>query len=139
SHGQALAFEVADPFGGSAFLLCFPSRGLENESRQAIDQASAHIGVELARRGAVRATELRFAGELLELIAAGPSRLRDLNERLSAFGIDPNGRLGAVAVSSDHIKSIQPEVSVLDRTVRELAVPAIVLARASEHLLFLQV
>jgi PucR-like helix-turn-helix protein/purine catabolism regulatory family protein/diguanylate cyclase with GGDEF domain len=136
---QPLALELADPLGGNALLLCFPREELANESRQAIDQTIAHVGVYLARRGAIRATELRFAGELLELIAGGPGRLREINERLTAFGIDPSESLGVLALSSDHDKSTELEISILDRTVRELGLPAIVLARATEHMLFVQV
>jgi purine catabolism regulator len=118
--------------------LCFAENPISHETRAIFDQAVAHIGVALARQRAIRATELRFAGELLDLIAAGPARYRDLTDRLTGFGVDPAKPLAIISISATHDGSSEPEVGALDTAIRELALPGVVLARGTEHMLILE-
>jgi hypothetical protein len=135
---QPIVFEIAATHSRDGYLLCFAESSISHEARAVFDQAVAHIGVALARQRAIRATELRFAGELLDLIAAGPARYRDLTDRLRGFGVDPAKPLAIISISATHDGSSEPEVGALDATIRELAVPGVVLARGTEHMLVLE-
>jgi hypothetical protein len=62
---------------------------LSAEDRTAIDQTLPFLGLELARRRALRESERRFAAELIDLVSAGPAQLAAAAARLEAFGVDP--------------------------------------------------
>jgi PucR family transcriptional regulator, purine catabolism regulatory protein len=66
---------------------------LSIEDRAAIDQTLPYLGLELARRRALRESERRFAAELIDLVHAGPPQLPATAARLEAFGIDPHAAM----------------------------------------------
>jgi PucR family transcriptional regulator, purine catabolism regulatory protein len=66
-----------------------PDGPLPPEDRAAVDQTLPFLGLELARRRALRESERRFAAELIDLVSAGPSQLPAAAARLEAFGVDP--------------------------------------------------
>ena len=72
---------------------------LEDTERDAIDQAVRFIHIETTRQQMIRATELRFSNEIIEMALSGPGRSAELAARLSSFGIDPTGRLAVFAIS----------------------------------------
>ena len=67
----------------------------------ALQQACNYLSLEVAKQQAVHAIEQRFAGEVLDLVQAGPQREGDVAQRLRAFGVDPTGRVAVLAVSAD--------------------------------------
>src|SRR6185436_14576886 len=109
-----------------------------DEARTVIDQAVTFLGLELARRQAVRSTELRFSGELLDLIGGGPARIGELAARLERFGIDPHLPTAAIAVSAEHDGEDEPEIRALDSVAREQGLRSVLIVRGGEHLLVME-
>jgi len=134
--GDLTVFAVRTPGPDHAFLvLAIPLEKIADEQRTAIDQALAFLAVELASRRAVRATELRFSGELLDLISMLPARLPELQDRLEGLGMDatsPMTVLSATAVASG---GGEPEVLAIERTIATLGLRALVIARGDGHFL----
>lgn len=83
-----------------AGLFCLRAYGeLLPDMVAALEQASTYLSLEAAKQQAVHAIEQRFAGEVLDLVHAGPSREADVAERLRAFGVDPTGPVAVFAVT----------------------------------------
>lgn len=83
-----------------AALLCSrPASALDDAERAALEQAAHFLSLEVARRQAVQAIEMRFAGELVDMILSGVGSSTELARRLEAFGMDADGPLGVCALA----------------------------------------
>ncbi|TDE30941.1 PucR family transcriptional regulator [Actinomadura sp. 6K520] len=92
--GRAALYLVGAVGDVDAALICLrPVRELTRHEQDALDQAARFLSLEVAKRQAVQAIELRFASELLEMVLSGGSRAAEIPGRLRAFGVDPEGPL----------------------------------------------
>lgn len=100
--GRAAIFLIGAVSDSDAALLCLRAVTMLNHAqRDALDQAARFLSLEVAKRQAVQATEVRFASELLDMMLSGSQRVSELSARLRSFGVDPNGRLAVLALASD--------------------------------------
>jgi PucR family transcriptional regulator, purine catabolism regulatory protein len=76
-------------------------RGLGEDERAAVDQALPFLGLELARRRAIRESERRLASELVDLIMAGPGQQQAAAARLETFSLDAARPLAAIVCEAD--------------------------------------
>jgi purine catabolism regulator len=76
-------------------------RGLGDDDRAAVDQALPFLGLELARRRAIRESERRLASELVDLIMAGPGQQQAAAARLETFSLDAARPLAAIVCEAD--------------------------------------
>ncbi|MFD2277822.1 hypothetical protein ACFSUJ_00045 [Streptomyces lusitanus] len=84
-----------------AALLCLrPAAHLSEAELSALSQAAHFLVLDIARRQAVRASEERFAHELIDMIISGTGSTPDITRRLAAFGLDGGEALVVLAVSS---------------------------------------
>ena len=67
----------------------------------ALQQACNYLSLEVAKQQAVHAIEQRFAGEVLDMVQAGPQRADDVAQRLRTFGVDPTGQMAVLAVAAE--------------------------------------
>lgn len=129
-------FAVRTPGPEHAFLvLGTPLEGITDEQRTAVDQALAFLAVELASRRAVRASELRFSGELLDLISMLPTRLPELQDRLEGLGMDPTSPMTVLSAAATGAGEDEPEILAIERTIAALGLRAVVIARGDGHFL----
>ena len=83
-----------------AALVCLrPYRSSAPAELDALQQACNYLSLEVAKQQAVHAIEQRFAGEVLDMVQAGPHREGDVAQRLRAFGVDPTGQIAVLAVA----------------------------------------
>ncbi len=83
-----------------AALVCLrPYRELSPAELDSLQQACNYLSLEVAKQQAVHAIEQRFAGEVLDMVQAGPHREGDVAQRLRAFGVDPTGQIAVLAVA----------------------------------------
>ncbi|MFF0575120.1 PucR family transcriptional regulator [Streptosporangium saharense] len=98
--GTATLFLVGALGEADAGLVCLrPARSLSRTEQDALVQAAHFLSLEVARRQAVQAIEMRFATELLDMILSGSSRAAEVPARLEAFGVDPSGPLAVTALA----------------------------------------
>jgi len=98
--GTATLFLVGAVGDVDAALLCLrPAHALSAAEKDALEQAARFLTLEVAKQQAVQAIELRFAGELLEMVLSGGHRAGEVRERLRAFGVDADGPLAVCAVA----------------------------------------
>ncbi|WP_219462221.1 helix-turn-helix domain-containing protein [Nonomuraea rhizosphaerae] len=98
--GRAALFLVGAVGDVDAALVCLRPLGeLTAAEREALEQAARFLSLEVAKRQAVQAIELRFAGELLEMVLSGGSRAAEARGRLEAFGVDADGPLTVWALA----------------------------------------
>lgn len=98
----ASLFLVAAVGDVDAALVCLrPYRELSAAELDALQQACNYLSLEVAKQQAVHAIEQRFAGEVLDMVQAGPHREGDVAQRLRAFGVDPTGRVAVFSVAVD--------------------------------------
>ncbi|WP_285780571.1 PucR family transcriptional regulator [Microtetraspora sp. NBRC 13810] len=98
--GPAALFPVGAVGEDDAALVCLrPLTALDRAEREALEQAARFLSLEVARRQAVQAIEMRFADELLEMVLSGARRAGEVPDRLRAFGVDPGGPLAVCAVA----------------------------------------
>jgi len=98
----ASLFLVAAVGDVDAALVCFrPYRDLSAAELDSLQQACNYLSLEVAKQQAVHAIEQRFAGEVLDMVQAGPHREADVAQRLRAFGVDPTGQVAVLAVAVD--------------------------------------
>jgi PucR family transcriptional regulator, purine catabolism regulatory protein len=96
----ASLFLVAAVGDVDAALVCLrPYRELSPAELDALQQACNYLSLEVAKQQAVHAIEQRFAGEVLDMVQAGPHREDDVAQRLRAFGVDPTGQVAVIAVA----------------------------------------
>jgi PucR family transcriptional regulator, purine catabolism regulatory protein len=102
---------------------------LVQDDRAAIDQALPFLGLELARLRVLRESERRFAAELFDLIAAGPSQLPAASARLEAFGIDPAAPMVGIVCEAP---SLEQGLDAAERELEGLGVTAVVASKGVE-------
>jgi purine catabolism regulator len=76
-------------------------RGPSDDDRAAIDQTLPFLGLELARRRAIRESDRRLAAELIDLIMAGPGQQQAAIARLETFALDAGRPLAAIICEAD--------------------------------------
>ncbi|SEH01155.1 PucR C-terminal helix-turn-helix domain-containing protein [Nonomuraea solani] len=83
-----------------AALVCLrPLSTLGAAEREALEQAGRFLSLEVAKQQAVQAIEMRFAGELLDMVLSGGTRAGEVAGRLRAFGVDPSEPLAVCALT----------------------------------------
>jgi sugar diacid utilization regulator len=98
----ASLFLVAAVGDVDAALVCLrPYKELSAAELESLQQACNYLSLEVAKQQAVHAIEQRFAGEVLDMVQAGPHREADVAQRLRAFGVDPTGQVAVLAVAVD--------------------------------------
>lgn len=99
--GTATLLPIGHVVRPEAALLCLrPTTELSDTQQGALNQAAHYLAAEIARRQQVRATEERFAHELLDMITSGVGSAPDIAQRLVAFGLEPKNKLVVLALSS---------------------------------------
>jgi sugar diacid utilization regulator len=73
-----------------------PGGELSEYDRLVLHHGQTALAFELSRRQAVSAAELRLAGDLLEDLEHDRLDEREIARRISAFGLDPQGRYAAL-------------------------------------------
>ncbi|MFI7133373.1 PucR family transcriptional regulator [Nonomuraea sp. NPDC050153] len=137
-HPPALELDLGDgpaalyPVGAvgdiDAALVCLrPLSGLAPAEREALEQAARFLSLEVAKQQAVQAIEMRFAGELLEMVLSG-GRATEVAGRLRAFGVDPAGPLTVCAVAFAEEEAATPHglAQVIGDFLAAEGVPAVV-------------
>ncbi|GAA2711992.1 MULTISPECIES: PucR family transcriptional regulator ligand-binding domain-containing protein [Streptomyces] len=81
-----------------AVLYGRPVTELGAAERLVLEQGVRFLTVELAHRQALRAIEMRFAGEILDMVQSGPHRAGELAARLRSFGLNPDSALAVFCV-----------------------------------------
>jgi PucR family transcriptional regulator, purine catabolism regulatory protein len=127
-------FPIAIGKHADAYLLCGASLAdLSEEQRSAIDQASAFLGLELARVSGLQAAEARFGAELVDAVLE--DRLGEARSRLHAFDVDPHAPLGAVVFA----RAGNPQAGLLERVSASVSaelvarrVPGVAVKRVNE-------
>ena len=100
--GGWLAFPIVTVGRTEAHLVVSAGRrGLAEDDRAAVDQALPFLGLELARRRAIRESERRLASELVDLIMAGPGQQQAAAARLETFSLDAGRPLAAIVCEAD--------------------------------------
>jgi len=100
--GGWLAFPIVTVGRTEAHLVVAAGRrGLGEDDRAAVDQALPFLGLELARRRAIRESERRLASELVDLIMAGPGQQQAAAARLETFSLDAARPLAAIVFEAD--------------------------------------
>jgi hypothetical protein len=87
--GDPIVRPIVGAAGAGAYLVLDrvePSEPLA--SRVVVDQAIPYLGLELQRHVAVRESERRIAGELFDLVMAGPGLLPAARSRLGTLGME---------------------------------------------------
>ncbi|GLX07321.1 hypothetical protein Misp03_42470 [Microbispora sp. NBRC 16548] len=97
---RAALFPVGAVGDVDAALVCLrPLSGLDPAEQAALEQAARFLSLEVAKQQAVQAIEMRFAGELLEMVLSGGQRTAEVAGRLQAFGVDAAGPLAVSALA----------------------------------------
>ena len=73
-----------------------PGGDLSEYDRLVLHHGQTALAFELSRRHAISAAELRLAGDLLEDLEHDRLDEREIARRISAFGLDPQGRYAAL-------------------------------------------
>src|SRR5262249_60086676 len=81
---------------GEAVLEATVGRDVTDWDRVQLQQARTVVALELAKRRAVAETERRIAGDLVEDAVSGTGDARQLQRRLSAFGLQPDDGLAGI-------------------------------------------
>lgn len=135
-HRAGQVYPVSGLGDADGLLLC---RGQPSEpAHAAIEQALAFLGLELARSQTVHAIERRFAGELVQLIAAGEPRRAEAEERMRGFGLDPRHSSAVVVVSGGESAEADALAERVERFLVGRGVPAVVPARGDEAIAILE-
>jgi sugar diacid utilization regulator len=110
-----------------AALLCVrPTADLSEAQQAALSQAAHFLVLDIARRQAVRASEERFAHELIDMIASGTGSTPDITRRLAAFGVDADDALAVLAVSSRGDTAMLELAAATGAVLSERGIPAMV-------------
>ncbi|MEU8402372.1 PucR family transcriptional regulator ligand-binding domain-containing protein [Nonomuraea sp. NPDC048892] len=126
--GLAALYPVGAVGDIDAALVCLrPLFGLAPAEHEALEQAARFLSLEVAKQQAVQAIEMRFAGELLEMVLSG-GRATEVAERLRAFGVNPAGPLTvcAVALAGDETSTPHGLAQVIGDFLASEGVPAVV-------------
>ena len=85
---SATAFPVPIASSDAVLVIEGALSDLTVTERSTVDQALAFLAIELQRARAVSESELRFAGELFDLLAVGEGQFPAVAARLRTFGFD---------------------------------------------------
>jgi PucR family transcriptional regulator, purine catabolism regulatory protein len=100
--GGWLAFPIVTVGRTEAHLVVAAgARGPSDDDRAAVDQTLPFLGLELARRRAIRESERRLAAELVDLIMAGPGQQQAAAARLETFSLDAGRPLAAIVCEAE--------------------------------------
>ncbi|GAA2726512.1 PucR family transcriptional regulator [Actinocorallia aurantiaca] len=126
--GRAALFLVGAVGDVDAALVCLrPLAELTATERDALEQAARFLSLEVARQQAVQAIEMRFAGELLEMVLSGGRRASEVAGRLQAFGVDPTGALAVCTVAfSGEAATVHGLAEMVGEFFADEGVPAVV-------------
>ncbi|MBN6053237.1 helix-turn-helix domain-containing protein, partial [Nonomuraea sp. RK-328] len=126
--GHAALFPVGALGDADAALICLrPLNELPAAERDALEQAARFLSLEVARQQAVQAIEMRFAGELLEMVLSGGRRASEVASRLRSFGVDPEGALAVCALAfADEAATEHGLAEVVGEFFAAEGVPAVV-------------
>ncbi|WP_084965187.1 PucR family transcriptional regulator [Thermoactinospora rubra] len=127
--GHAALFPVGAVGDTDAALICLrPLAGLDPAERDALEQAARFLSLEVAKQQAVQAIEMRFAGELLEMILSGGRRAAEVAGRLRAFGVDPGGPLAVctLAFAGEEAATLHGLAEIVAELLAADGVPAVV-------------
>ncbi|MET7464187.1 helix-turn-helix domain-containing protein [Nonomuraea sp. NPDC005501] len=126
--GHAALFPVGALGDADAALICLrPLAELSAAERDALEQAARFLSLEVARQQAVQAIEMRFAGELLEMVLSGGHRAPEVASRLRAFGVDPTGALAVCTLAfADDAATEHGLAEVVGEFFAAQGVPAVV-------------
>ena len=103
--------------------------GLAEDDGTAVDQALPFLGLELARRRAIRESERRLAAELVDLVMAGPGQQQAAAARLETFSLDAARPLAAIVCEAgDPDAALDP----VELALAEAGVPAVAAVKAPE-------
>ena len=101
-RGTASLFRVdtlGSPGGVETALVCLRSmHELSSGELEALEQTARFLSLEAARTRIARTVEMRFAGELLDMISSGTRAEQEIASRLTAFGIDTRSPLAVCAL-----------------------------------------
>lgn len=98
--GPATVFLVGVPGELDAALLCLREAGkLSRAESDALNQAVHYLSLEVSKRQAVQAVELRFASEIIDMILSGARQVGEVRSRLRSFGVDGDGSLAVYAIA----------------------------------------
>ncbi|MGW7276158.1 PucR family transcriptional regulator [Streptomyces sp. NPDC054864] len=110
-----------------AALLCLrPAADLSAAQQSALSQAAHFLVLDIARRQAVRASEERFAHELIDMIVSGTGSTPDITRRLAAFGLDASEALAVLAVSSRGDTAMPELAAAVGAALSGRGIPAMV-------------
>ncbi|MEV0196602.1 PucR family transcriptional regulator ligand-binding domain-containing protein [Nonomuraea sp. NPDC050691] len=126
--GRAALFPVGALGDADAALICLrPLNELTAAERDALEQAARFLSLEVARQQAVQAIEMRFAGELLEMVLSGGRRAAEVASRLRSFGVDPAGALAVCTLAfADDVATEHGLAEVVGEFFAAEGVPAVV-------------
>ena len=134
--GGWLAYPIATVGRTEAHLVVAaggPEPGADD--RAAIDQTLPFLGLELARRRAIRESERRLAAELVDLLMAGAGQQQAATARLETFALDAGRPLAAIVCEAgDADAALDP----VELALAELGVAAVAAVKAPEVVAIVQ-
>lgn len=94
------------------------------EASMIVDQALPYLALELQHAVAARETDRRIAGELFDLVMAGPSMLPAAASRMGTLRLDPAGPLLTIIASASEIETMLDrfEAAIAAESLRGLVV-----------------
>lgn len=85
--------------GARAAMACLEAMArLSGPELESLEQVARFLSLEVAREELSRTVEMRFAGELLDMISSGAREKQEVVNRLRAFGVDGTGPLAVCAL-----------------------------------------
>jgi len=134
--GRWLAYPIVTVGRTEAHLVvAVGPHGPSDDDRAAIDQTLPFLGLELARRRAIRESERRLAAELVDLIMAGPGQQQATAARLETFSLDAGRPLAAIVCEAgDPDEALDP----LELALAEAGVTAVAAVKAPEVVVVVQ-
>jgi sugar diacid utilization regulator len=137
---HAQAFEIHAMRRADAFLIWRSQHGgeLDETSHDLVTRTLPYLGLEIARLGAMREMELRFASELVDLMEAQPPRLSELAHRLESLGVSPHRPLAVIALRVEVAGTRSAKDRVLYDVSRDLGVASIAVSRDHEEFLIIE-
>lgn len=124
---------VGEGLAEAELLLPRPLEELDVEQHAAVVQAMPFIAMEIERSRALRATELRYSGELFEWVHTGTTSVEALRTRLRSLGLPPDGPLAGVVLRTSH-----PEADVV-RLGDLLGTDGVAVQRGDEVVAFVRI
>ena len=102
---------------------------LKDDMLIALAHARTVLSLELARRDAISATEMRLAGDLLDDMEHDRLDDEEIVRRMSAFGLDASQAFSAMLVAAG--STVSPEIVRMEisRRLHELRIPSLAVTR----------